>query len=47
MKSDKKSMAKEKHFLRARENFFSNQGIDIGLNMKLVKVPGMHGFLFQ
>ena len=47
MKSDKNINGKGKRFLRERENFFSSQGIDIRLNMKLVKVPGIHSFLFQ
>ena len=47
MKSDKNINGKGKRFLRERENFLSSQGIDIRLNMKLVKVPGIHSFLFQ
>ena len=46
-KSDKKSKTKEKHLFRAREELFSNQRIEIRLNMKLTKTPGIHGFLFQ
>ena len=46
-KSDKKAKAQEKQFLRAREKFFSDQGIDVRLSKKLAKAPGMHGFLFQ
>ena len=40
-------MAREKHLSRAREKLLSDQGIDIKLNKKLAKAPGMHGFLFQ
>ena len=46
-KSDKKLKVKKKHLSRAREKLFSDQGINIRLNMKLAKAPGMHGFLFQ
>ena len=46
-KSDKKLKVKKKNLSRARDKLFSDQGIDIRLNMKLAKAPGMHGFLFQ
>ena len=46
-KSDKKLKTKEKHLSRAKEKLFSDQGIDIRLNMKLAKVPDMYGLLFQ
>ena len=47
MKSDKKSKAKEKYLLREKDTWFSDQETCIRLNMKLVKVPGVNGFLFQ
>ena len=46
-KSNKKLKAKDKHLSQAREKLFSDQEIDIKLNIKLAKVPDMHGFLFQ
>ena len=46
-KSDKKLKTKEKHLSRAKEKLFSDQGIDMRLNMKLAKVPDMYGLLFQ
>ena len=42
-KSNKKLKAKDKHLSK----LFSDQEIDIKLNIKLAKVPDMHGFLFQ